>query len=71
MREEFGDDWPEKVKVVFAGDDTTDEDAMKVITMFFFSTYLNMQMEIPIFRLINLTETKKKMLITYVFLIFF
>lgn len=26
----------------------------------FFSTYLNMQMEIPIFRLINLTETNKK-----------
>lgn len=35
LREEFGNDWPEKVKVVFAGDDTTDEDAMKVITIFF------------------------------------
>lgn len=30
LREEFGDNWPEKVKVIFAGDDTTDEDAMKV-----------------------------------------
>lgn len=30
LREEFGDNWNEKVKVIFAGDDTTDEDAMKV-----------------------------------------
>lgn len=27
---EFGDNWKENVKVIFAGDDTTDEDAMKV-----------------------------------------
>lgn len=26
----FGDDWDKKIKVIFAGDDTTDEDAMKV-----------------------------------------
>lgn len=31
LREEFGMNWPENVKVIFAGDDTTDEDAMKVI----------------------------------------
>ncbi|XP_055298974.1 uncharacterized protein LOC129566773 isoform X2 [Sitodiplosis mosellana] len=31
LREEFGDNWPEKVKVIFAGDDTTDEDAMKAL----------------------------------------
>lgn len=30
LRQEFGNDWTEKVKVIFAGDDTTDEDAMKV-----------------------------------------
>lgn len=30
LRREFGEDWPNKVKVIFAGDDTTDEDAMKV-----------------------------------------
>lgn len=35
LREEFGDNWPEKVKVIFAGDDTTDEDAMKVESNFY------------------------------------
>lgn len=30
LRAEFGDDWSKKVKVIFIGDDTTDEDAMKV-----------------------------------------
>lgn len=33
LRREFGDDWPDKVKVIFAGDDTTDEDAMRVSSM--------------------------------------
>lgn len=30
LTQEFGDDWHKYVKTVFAGDDTTDEDAMKV-----------------------------------------
>lgn len=30
LKEEFGDDWWSHVKVVFAGDDNTDEDAMNV-----------------------------------------
>lgn len=30
LREKFGEDWADSVKVIFAGDDTTDEDAMKV-----------------------------------------
>lgn len=32
LRQEFGNDWADKVKVIWAGDDTTDEDAMKVIS---------------------------------------
>lgn len=32
LRQEFGNDWADKVKVIWAGDDTTDEDAMKVHT---------------------------------------
>lgn len=35
LKEEFGDDWTSYVKAVFAGDDTTDEDAMKVRSIFF------------------------------------
>lgn len=30
LRKLFGNDWENSVKVIFAGDDTTDEDAMKV-----------------------------------------
>lgn len=30
LQREFGENWPNVVKVVFAGDDTTDEDAMRV-----------------------------------------
>lgn len=31
LNEEFGRDWKNKVKVVFIGDDTTDEDAMQAL----------------------------------------
>lgn len=31
LREKFGNHWPEEVKVIFAGDDTTDEDAMRAL----------------------------------------
>lgn len=30
LNDRFGNDWPSTVKVLFAGDDTTDEDAMSV-----------------------------------------
>lgn len=30
LKERFGDDWASNVKVIFAGDDTTDEDVMEV-----------------------------------------
>lgn len=32
LKDNFGSDWETHVKVIFAGDDTTDEDAMKVRT---------------------------------------
>lgn len=31
LKNQFGDDWAKKIKVIFAGDDNTDEDAMRVI----------------------------------------
>lgn len=30
LREQYGENWSTSVKAIFAGDDTTDEDAMKV-----------------------------------------
>lgn len=33
MKHVFGENWSDEVKVVFAGDDTTDEDAMRVSTI--------------------------------------
>lgn len=35
LREQYGENWSTTVKAIFAGDDTTDEDAMKVITTLF------------------------------------
>lgn len=32
LRKEFGKNWADKVRVIFAGDDTTDEDAMQVVS---------------------------------------
>lgn len=44
LKEEFGNDWTSHVKAVFAGDDTTDEDAMNVsdveFNFFFFELIL-------------------------------
>lgn len=40
LRAEFGDNWMENVKVIFAGDDTTDEDAMRV-NVYEFGFYAN------------------------------
>lgn len=32
LEKKFGEDWAKKLKIIYAGDDTTDEDAMKVKT---------------------------------------
>ncbi|XP_017060482.2 trehalose-phosphate phosphatase [Drosophila ficusphila] len=31
LKQKFGDNWPQVINVVFAGDDTTDEDAMRAL----------------------------------------
>ena len=31
MKTVFGEDWAEKIKIIFAGDDVTDEDAMSAL----------------------------------------
>nr|XP_014089125.1 probable trehalose-phosphate phosphatase C [Bactrocera oleae]XP_014089126.1 probable trehalose-phosphate phosphatase C [Bactrocera oleae]XP_014089127.1 probable trehalose-phosphate phosphatase C [Bactrocera oleae]XP_014089128.1 probable trehalose-phosphate phosphatase C [Bactrocera oleae]XP_036222823.1 probable trehalose-phosphate phosphatase C [Bactrocera oleae]XP_036222825.1 probable trehalose-phosphate phosphatase C [Bactrocera oleae] len=31
LKNQFGDDWAKKIKVIFAGDDNTDEDAMRLL----------------------------------------
>uniref|UniRef100_A0A0A1WFB8 Trehalose 6-phosphate phosphatase n=1 Tax=Zeugodacus cucurbitae TaxID=28588 RepID=A0A0A1WFB8_ZEUCU len=31
LKNQFGEDWAKKIKVIFAGDDTTDEDAMRLL----------------------------------------
>jgi trehalose-6-phosphatase len=39
LRTAFGVDWSERIKIIYAGDDTTDEDAItvrKINTMIFF-----------------------------------
>lgn len=48
LQEKFGNDWTSHVKAVFAGDDTTDEDAMNVrsidlwngISFFFWNNFV-------------------------------
>lgn len=35
LRTAFGVDWGERIKIIYAGDDTTDEDAMLVSFMYF------------------------------------
>lgn len=40
LSREFGDNWPNTVKVIFAGDDTTDEDAMKVTFSFTLARFI-------------------------------
>lgn len=34
LRTAFGLDWSERIRIIYAGDDTTDEDAMQVIGYF-------------------------------------
>nr|QEA69011.1 trehalose-6-phosphate phosphatase C1 [Bactrocera minax] len=47
LKNQFGDDWAKKIKVIFAGDDNTDEDAMRLLrdsgTSFRVSTDPNIQ----------------------------
>lgn len=35
LRTAFGLDWSERIRIIYAGDDVTDEDAMKVRIMIF------------------------------------
>lgn len=40
LRTAFGLDWSERIRIIYAGDDVTDEDAMKVNTFIFLQATL-------------------------------
>lgn len=39
LRTAFGLDWCERIRIIYAGDDVTDEDAMQVLQYYFNSIY--------------------------------
>lgn len=54
LRTAFGVDWGERIKIIYAGDDTTDEDAMLVSFMNFYLFFLLLEISLIFFILIFL-----------------
>lgn len=60
LRTAFGVDWSERIRIIYAGDDTTDEDAMQVIIVSIFFLLIFFLKKISINRKIKSFYVKQK-----------
>lgn len=64
MNKKYGNNWKNSVKVIFAGDDTTDEDAMKVLKGYAATFRISSNKDLVTFadKIVNSTEDVVKIL---------